>query len=86
MRRFDPCGAIGREPAGGDEEMRVRMVLHGARPGVEHREDAERPADLGAIGGEGLGCRRRFAEEEGVDRVLMRSREGAEFAREREGE
>ena len=71
MRRFDPRGAIGREPPGGDEEMRMRMVLHRARPGVEHGEDAERAADPRAVGSEHLDRRRGFAEEDGVDDVLM---------------
>ena len=40
MRRLDPGRAVGGEPAGGDEEVGVRMILERARPGVEHRKDA----------------------------------------------
>ena len=53
---------------------------------MEDGEDAERAADPGAIVGERLDGGRRFAEEEGIDRFLMRSRQRAEFAGERQGE
>jgi hypothetical protein len=39
--RGDPRGAIGGEPAGGDEQMDVGMIEQGARPGMEDRETAE---------------------------------------------
>ena len=71
MRGLHPRGAIGGEPTCGDEEVRVGMILHRARPGVQHGEDAERAADPRAIGGERLDGGRRFAEEERVDHVLV---------------
>ena len=71
VRRLDPCGTVGREPARGDEEMRVRMVLHRARPRVEDREDAERAADPGAIVGERSDGGRGSAEKRGVDHRLV---------------
>ena len=71
VRGLDPRRAVGREPPGGDEEVRMRMVLHGARPGVEDRHDAERAADPRAIVGERLDGRGSFAQERGVDELLV---------------
>ena len=62
------------------------MVLHRARPGVQHGEDAERAADPRAIGGERVDGGRGFAEEHGVDHGLVGTREGTEFARQRKGQ
>ena len=62
------------------------MVLHRAGPRVEDREDAGRAADPRAIVGERLHRRRRFAQQCGVDDLLMREGDGTQRLREREGE
>lgn len=77
MGRLDPSRAIGREPARGDEEVGVGMILERTRPGVEHREDAGGAADPCAIVGEHLDGSRGFAEQRGIDGRLVRARQGA---------
>jgi len=45
LGRRPPRAAVARDPAGGDEQVDVRMPLEGARPGVEHGERADAPAE-----------------------------------------
>ena len=45
MFGVDPVRAIGGESPGGDEQMDVGMIEHGARPGVEHGQAADACAD-----------------------------------------
>src|SRR5688500_669681 len=86
MRGLEPRGTVARKPAGGHEEVRVRMVVERARPGVEHRQNADLAADPGAIRRERLdgGC--GFMEEGGGDGGLVRAGERAQWLRQGEGE
>ena len=52
------CVPIGGEPAGGDEEMDVRMIEQGARPRMEDRETAEGRAHIPGIACERVERRR----------------------------
>ena len=60
------------------------MVLEGARPGVEDGRDTERTTDPLAIISERLDRRRSFAEERGVDLLLVRARDRAQLLRQGE--
>ena len=86
MRGRDPRLPIGREAAGGDEQVDVRMIFERARPRVQDREDPDRAADPGAIVGEGLHGGRGFPQERGIDDPLVRTRDRAELMGQREGE
>ena len=52
--RLDPASVIGTKASGGDQHMNVRMVEHGARPGVEDREHTHTRAEEAGIVGEFL--------------------------------
>ena len=86
MGGLAPSLALVGQPAGGDEEVNVRMVGEITGPGVEHREDAEGSADPLWIVGEVLegGC--GFAQEQVVDGALVGACERAELGGESEGD
>ena len=86
MRWLDPGRSIGRQPAGRDEQMHMRMVFERARPRVQHGQDARRAADPLPIVRQHLHRRRRFAEQRGVHDSRMPPRDRAQLARQREGE
>ena len=71
--------------AGGDEDVDVRVVGHGAGPGVEHGEETGPGAEVVGIGGEFQQRLGRGAHEHAVDEFLVRSGEGAKLSGEREG-
>lgn len=85
MGGLAPGFALVSQPAGGGEEMDVRMVGEIARPGVEHRQDAEFGADPLWIVGEELegGC--GLAQEQVVNGALVGACERAELGGEGEG-
>ena len=64
----------------------MRVVVEGARPGMQDRQNPDLTTDPGAIGRERLDGGRGFLEERGVDRSLMRARERAQFLGKGEGE
>ena len=84
--RLHPRRPVRGEPARGDKQVRVGVVVEPARPSVEDRQDAGRAADPGPIGGDGLHSGGRFAQQEGVDALLVCARYRAELLWEREGE
>ena len=64
----------------------MRMVLQGARPGMQHGEDAQRAADPLAIRGERLDRRGGFTKQGGIDEPLVRASHRPELVRQRERE
>lgn len=83
---LDPGGPIARESAGGEEEMGVGMEGEGARPGVEHSENAQAATDPLAVVGELLDSGCGLSQEDGIGEVLMGASEPAQFGRQGEGE
>src|SRR3989442_544669 len=74
--RGNPRSAISGESPGGDEQMDVRMIDQGARPGMEDRETAEPSAHIPDVACEREECRRRALHQEPVHRFLMGACEG----------
>ncbi len=78
--------AVGREPAGADEEVNVGVVQHRPRPSVEDRQDGGRRPQPAWIGGEfeyGLGG---ATKERSVHLHLMPEGERAQFGGQSERE
>jgi len=86
MRGPDPRGAVRGEPARRHQQMDVRVVVERPRPRVEHGEDAGRAADPRAILGDRQHTGGGLAQEGGVDRALVATRDRPELGRQREGE
>ena len=85
MLGFAPLGTVSREAPRSDQHMDMRMILHGARPGVQDREAAEASADIAGIAGELLQRGGGRAHEQAVDFFLMRKRKRTKRLRQREG-
>jgi hypothetical protein len=79
MSGLAPGLALIGQPSGGGEEVDVRVVGEVARPGMEHRQDAEFGADPLRIIGEVLEGRCGFAQEQIVDFALVGACEGAQL-------
>lgn len=86
VRGREPRLPVGGEPAGRDEEVRMRMILERAGPRVEHGEDPDGATDPRAIVGESLHRGGGFPQQGSVDHPLMRTRDRAELMRQRERE
>jgi hypothetical protein len=86
MLRANPLCAIGREPAGGDDEMDMWVVEQGARLGVEDADAAKRGADRAGIVREVLHGRGGTAHQRPRDERLMAERERAQLRRQRDGD
>jgi hypothetical protein len=84
--RRNPRGAISGEPPGGDEQMDVRMIEQGARPGMEDRETAEAASHIPRIAREREKGRRGALHQQPVDGFLVGSRERPQLIRQGEGE
>ena len=77
---------IGGKPAGGDDEMDVRVKQQGARPRVQGRDAAEWSADEPGVGGERLERRRRTPHQCAIDDGLVTDGERAQRHRQRDGD
>ena len=67
----DPAGAVGREPAAGDDTMQMRVMQQGGSPGVQDGEEANLRAQMFGIGGDGAQGLGRGLEENVVDHLLV---------------
>ena len=85
MHGSNPALAVS-PTAGRDEDMDVRMVDHGAGPGVKDGEQAGTGSEVARIVGE---FQERFGSrdhEEAVEDLLVRACEGTKLSGEREGD
>jgi len=81
-----PSVAVLREPADGDEEMDVGVVIEVAGPGVEDGEDAGSSSNPVRVLGDGQDGGGGGLLNEGVDLALMGAGEAAKFGGEGEGD
>ena len=71
IARTDPGFVIGRETAGRDHTVDVRMVEEVLAPGVKHAEEANLSAQVLRIGGELQQSRRTGAEQQAIQDSLV---------------
>ena len=81
-----PVLAVGRQAPGADQKVGMRMVEHGARPGVEHAHQAGLSAQPPRIGAELLNAGRRRVEQQSVEELLSGTGQGAQLRRQRQGQ
>lgn len=86
MSGLAPDFALIGQSAGGGEKVDVGVVGKIARPGMEHRQDAELGADPLRIVGEVLEGRCGFAQEQVVDGALVGACEVTQLGGEGEGD
>lgn len=86
MSGLAPDVTLVGQPAGGGEEVDVGVVGKIARPGMEHRQDAELGADPLGIVSKELEGRCGFAQEQVVNGSLVGAGKGAQLGREGEGD
>jgi hypothetical protein len=84
LGRRPPRAAIGRDPAGGDEQVDVRMPLERAGPGVEHGEGADAPAEPVRISAQRCERIEGGAEERAEEGSLVLAHGAAKLGWERE--
>ena len=80
----DPARSIRRQPAAGNDDVDVRMVGQRRAPGVQDGGEADAPAQMLRIIGDGGECLRGGPEQEVVDGGLVVAGDGAD--RSRQGE
>src|ERR1700733_12101521 len=71
IARMHPALVIGRETAGGDHAMDMRVMLEGLSPGVEHTQETDLGAEMLGIGGNLHQGRVAGAKQEIVDDLLV---------------
>jgi hypothetical protein len=80
-----PAEAVRGQTAAGYEQVDVRMVAQIARPGLEHRGDAEFGAEVFGLGGQVLQRAGAFPEQGGIPLPLGGADGFAQLLRHREG-
>ena len=68
---MNPALVIGRETAGRDHAVDVRMMLEILPPGVEHTEETDLGAEMLGIGGNLQQSRGAGVEQEVIDDLLV---------------
>ena len=84
IARANPAGVVGREPAGGNDAMDVRMMLQLLIPGMEHTEKADLCPEMFGIASH---FEQRFsagAEQQIVDELLILQCQRRQQMRQRE--
>ena len=81
---MDPALVIGRQTAGRDHAVDMRMMLEILSPGVQHAEEADLCAEMLRIGGDLQQRGGAGAEQEVVDDLLVLQGQPRQFVRERE--
>src|SRR5207247_7752775 len=67
----DPGLMVFAVASGADQQMGVRMVEHGAGPGMQHRQDVRGSSQPLGIGGEGQNGGRGRAKQCSINNFLM---------------
>src|ERR1700684_3107116 len=84
IARVHPALVIGRETAGGDHVVDMRMSLERLSPGVEHTQETDLGAEMLGIGGNLHQGRGAGAKQEVVDDLLVLQRQPRQLVGDRE--
>ena len=71
----DPACLVGRDPAAGDDAVKMRVMVQRLSPGVQHRDRADLGAEVARVGGNTTQRLRRRSEQNGVDHGLVVERD-----------
>ena len=74
-----PAEAVGRESAAGHQQVNMRMVTQIARPGLQHRGQAQFGSEMFGLGGEVLQRARAFLEQRAIPGLHGRANGFAQF-------
>ena len=80
----DPARVVGRDPATGDDAVKMRVMVQRLSPGMQHRDRADLGAEVARVGGDAAQRLRRRAEQNGVDHRLVVERDLGDGGRQRE--
>jgi len=83
---LNPACAVQREAARGDEHMNVRMVEHGSRPGMQHREHTQPRSNITGILGQFLKGIGSGLYEKTIEFFGVSPRERTQFCGQGEGQ
>src|ERR1700735_2633404 len=84
IARVHPALVIGRETAGGDHVVDMRMSLERLSPGVEHTQETDLGAEMLGIGGNLQRVRGAGRKKEVVDDFLVLQRHPRQLVGDRE--
>ena len=70
-RRTNPASILERETAGGNDTVKMWMVLQVLSPGVQHREKADLRTEMLRVGSNFYECLRSGTEQKVVHKLLI---------------